>query len=97
MSTSWEAFGKDEVSGIYWITGDRPIADIDAADDGTTTGRYTGESEPYIALVEIDFSPEKDGVFDVFPVSTDICGDWSEEYTITHILPFKMPTPPDRG
>ena len=91
--TRWVEFGKEPVEGVYWVCGEHPEYDFDVDDYGKTVGRMTGESIPFVSLVQISFDPAPDGVFEVFALGQET-GEFHEEYGITHYLPVDPPKPP---
>ncbi|ADC73218.1 hypothetical protein TK90_2732 (plasmid) [Thioalkalivibrio sp. K90mix] len=87
----WKPFGSDPLCGVYWVCGTYPEADGDVDRYGQPIEWLTGESKPYVALVEIDFDPAPGGCFDVAPVNEYACGRWDESYGITHYMAFEPP------
>lgn len=90
----WKPFGKDSLSGIYWVAGTRAIFDVDVGDDGRPVQReYLGD-EPFVALVGIEFEPLAD--LSVDPINEYETGNFDLGLdNITHYAPFEMPEAPE--
>lgn len=90
----WKEFGGEALHGTYWVCGTYPEHDIDADDYGRTIGTHTGNSIPFVALVEIDFEPGPGGEMEVFAVNRNVTGAFEDDYGITHYAAFVTPVHP---
>lgn len=86
--SDWKTFGQDHLSGTYWVRGTRPVYDVDVNDYGDTVGQATGESEEFVALVEIEFDGDN---LEVYEVSRST-GAFDDDCGISHYMEFSIPS-----
>lgn len=93
MATEWEPFDySDFECGLFWLLVESPDVDIDADDDGTTVGRYTGEVIRYAVLAMVEEGDEGEPEFE--PVDRENVGRLDWEVTVTHFAKVVAPSIP---
>ncbi|HHQ4473068.1 hypothetical protein ACW5W6_06930 [Aeromonas mytilicola] len=93
MATEWEPFDySDFECGLFWLLVESPDVDIDADDDGTTVGCYTGEVIRSAVLAMVEEGDEGEPEFE--PVDRANVGRLDWEVTVTHFAKVVAPSIP---
>jgi hypothetical protein len=88
---SWKEFDcKTPLQGVYWVCGTYPDYDVDVDDYGKIIGDPSRENINYVALVNIDFDPNKN-YLNVEPINEFETGRCDDDYGISYYMEFKIP------
>lgn len=94
MTTDWQKFDySDYECGLFWLLIESPDVDIDADDDGTTVGRYTGDVVRSAVLAMVEEGDEGEPAFE--PVDRENVGKIDWESTVTHFAKVVPPAIPE--
>lgn len=89
-NVEWRAFDyQDYECGLFWLLVESPDVDIDAADNGNTVGRHTGEVVQSAVLAMVEEDGEGLPYFDA--IDSANFGRVADDDVVTHFAEVKAP------
>ncbi|MCP1304665.1 hypothetical protein BIS09_12555 [Halomonas sp. R1t8] len=93
LNVEWQAFNhSDYECGLFWLLVESPDVDIDAGNDGSTTGRHTGEVVRSTVLAMVEEDADGHPYFDA--IDSANFGRIADDDVVTHFAEVKAPAIP---